>query len=156
GAGARSTRTARREAAGDHGRPPRGSGYRRARVLDDRCSARGWGRARVYRVSRRRSHSARPRHTAAGKTGFYGEQAAEFLAPMGAIGKATKAERMITRMAAEAAGSGGVAALQSGGDPRQMATAAALGAVAPPVGAAVGATVRAAQRAAAGAAEGGI
>jgi len=97
-----------------------------------------------------------PPQTAAGKTGFYGEQAAEFLAPMGAIGKATKAERMITRMAAEAAGSGGVAALQSGGDPRQMATAAALGAVAPPVGAAVGATVRAAQRAAAGAAEGGI
>jgi hypothetical protein len=69
-----------------------------------------------------------------GQIGKYGEQAAEFAIPLSGVAKAAKALRLAGRMAAEGAASGGIAALQSGGDPATTATAATIGAIAPAIG----------------------
>lgn len=81
-----------------------------------------------------------PPPTAFGATGKGLEQAAEFLAPMGAVGGVSKgveaatagmkyapALRIAGKAAANAVASGGVAALQSGGNPGETATAALVG-----------------------------
>lgn len=73
----------------------------------------------------------------AGKAGKFVEQAAEFAVPGAAAAKATKAASLLGKMAAQAVVGGGVAAVQSGGDPVATGTSAALGAVGPAVGSVV-------------------
>jgi hypothetical protein len=73
----------------------------------------------------------------AGKAGKFAEQTAEFLMPGMAASKALKAAPLLGRVAGEAALAGGVAGIQSGGDPAAAGTAAALGAAGPLVGAGV-------------------
>lgn len=68
------------------------------------------------------------------KVGFGGEQVAEFLVPGGASAQAGKGMGLLGKMGLEALTTGGVAAAQSGGDPVQTATAAALGAAGPLAG----------------------
>lgn len=71
----------------------------------------------------------------AGKVGKFGEQAAEFALPMGAVSKATKGLRTLLRMGAEGLAAGGVSAIQSGGDPSATVAGAAAGAAGPAIGA---------------------
>jgi hypothetical protein len=81
--------------------------------------------------------------TIAGHVGKYGEQAGEFVIPASKAAKITEGAGLITRAAGQAAAAGGTRAVQTGGDPRQTADAAALGALGPVVGAAAGAGGRA-------------
>lgn len=61
-------------------------------------------------------------------TGKFLEQAAEFAIPDAAMGEATKGADLISRLLAKSMTSGGVAAVQSGGDPLATAVGAGLGA----------------------------
>lgn len=97
-----------------------------------------------------------PPPTVGGKIGFYGEQAAEFMAPAAKIADATRGMHLLGRIGAEAATGGAIAGVQTGLDPVATAAGVALGAAVPPAGAALGATGRAISRAAAGAKEGGV
>ena len=71
-----------------------------------------------------------------GQIGKFAEQGAEYLIPSGlaargaaALTNAPRAVQILGRAGMEAAGAGGVAALQSGGDPEAMRNAALLGGV---------------------------
>lgn len=97
-----------------------------------------------------------PPNTVPGKVGFYGEQSAEFMVPMGQVARVTKGAPLLARMAAEGAGSAVVAGVQSGGNADQMGGAAVGGAAMPAAGALVRPVVRAAVRAAQGAADSGV
>jgi hypothetical protein len=77
-----------------------------------------------------------------GKAGKFLEQGAEFMIPGAIEADAAKALPAIGRVAAEAANAGGVAALQSGGDPNAMAWAAGTGGLMSGVGEGAGALVR--------------
>lgn len=59
-----------------------------------------------------------------GAIGRFGEQAAEMMVPMSKVSTAAQALPSAGRIAAEAAAAGGIAGIQSGGDPTAMATAA--------------------------------
>lgn len=59
-----------------------------------------------------------------GTIGRFGEQAAEMMIPMSKVSTAAQALPAAGRIAAEAAAAGGIAGVQSGGDPTTMATAA--------------------------------
>jgi hypothetical protein len=61
------------------------------------------------------------------------EQGAEFAIPAGRVAKAVEKASLLARMAAEGLTSGGVAALQTGGEPGSVALATGLGAVGPAV-----------------------
>lgn len=74
----------------------------------------------------------------AAKAGKFAEQGAEFMAPMGAVSKATKGAGLVLRMGAEGLAAGGVSAVQSGGDPAATVAGTAAGAAGPAVGAALG------------------
>ncbi len=78
----------------------------------------------------------------AAKVGKFGEQAAEFVAPMGMVSNATKGAGLLARMAAEGLASAGVSAVQSGGDAGATAAGGLAGAAGPAIGAAVGAAGR--------------
>ena len=67
-----------------------------------------------------------------GKTG---SEIAEFALPGMGVSKLTKGAGLLIRMGAEALGTGGVAAIQTGGDPASIASAAATGVVGPALGA---------------------
>lgn len=69
-----------------------------------------------------------------GGTGRMIEQAAEFALPVGEVAKAVKAAPLLARAGAEALASGGVAALQTGGDPGATALGGVLGAAGPVAG----------------------
>lgn len=79
----------------------------------------------------------------AGQVGKFAEQAAEFALPLGAASKATMGASLVRRTAAAGAASGGVAAIQSGGDPAAIGTAAALGVAGPVIGKVAGKAFRA-------------
>lgn len=85
-----------------------------------------------------------PPDSLAGKAGRFVEQGAEFIAPMGMVGKAVKAAPLAGRLGAEALAAGGTAAVQSGGDPRAIAGAALTQGALGGVGAAIPAVGRAA------------
>lgn len=78
-----------------------------------------------------------PPNTLAGKLGKVAEQVGEFALPMSAAADITKGASLATRALAEGATSGGVSALQTGGDPTATALSAATGAAGPVVGQAV-------------------
>jgi hypothetical protein len=59
-----------------------------------------------------------------GTIGRFGEQAAEMMVPMSKVSTAAQALPAAGRIAAESAAAGGIAGVQSGGDPTAMATAA--------------------------------
>lgn len=86
--------------------------------------------------------AAQPPPTMAGQAGKFLEQTAELAVPVTKVASASKALPLAGRMLAEGATAGGVAAVQSGGDPTQTAVTGALGAAAPAAGAAVGAVGR--------------
>lgn len=94
--------------------------------------------------------------TFSGAVGRTAEQAAEFAAPLSKVSKGMKGTSLIARMAADAAASGGVSAVQSGGDPVATGTGIVLGAAAPAVAAGARGLAGVAKNAAAGAAEDGI
>lgn len=97
-----------------------------------------------------------PPDSVGGQIGFYGEQAAEFAIPLSRLAKANAGAGLMKRAATDAAASGAVATVQSGGDPTQTGLAVAGGAVLPFVAKGASATYQAGKRAAAGASEGGI
>lgn len=92
----------------------------------------------------------------AGSAGRAVEGAAEFAVPLSKLSKATAGMGIAKRVGAEALGGGGVAALQSGGDPAATALGAAGGAAFPVAGAAYRGGKEVVKRAAEGAAEGGV
>lgn len=92
----------------------------------------------------------------AGKTGRFLEQGAEFALPLSKVSKSAAALSWVPRMAVEGAAGAGVAGVQSGGDPQQMAIGAAAPAVLSAGANLVKAGAGAAVRAANGAAEGGL
>jgi hypothetical protein len=73
-----------------------------------------------------------------GTIGRFGEQAAEMMVPMSKVSTAAKALPAAGRIAAEAAAAGGIAGVQSGGDPTAMALAAGTQGVFGGIGAASG------------------
>lgn len=80
-----------------------------------------------------------------GKAGKFVEQGAEYLAPMGVVADLAKGAPLVARLAADALVSGGIAGVQTGGDPTAMAETAlttgalgAAGAAVPPVAKYVG------------------
>lgn len=70
-----------------------------------------------------------------GGAGKFLEQTAELAVPLTKISKATAGMSLLKRALAEGAGSAGVAAVQSGGDPAHVGIAGTLGAAAPAVSA---------------------
>lgn len=80
--------------------------------------------------------------TLPGKAGRFTEQAAEFFVPGSIATKATKGAGLLARAGAQAVAGGGVAALQTGGDPTATAISAATGAAAPLIGAGANSLVR--------------
>ena len=97
-----------------------------------------------------------PPSTGAGKTGFFLEQGAEFAVPLTRVSKVAQGMGLGKRMAIDAAASGAVAGVQSGGDPAAITTGTVLGGAVPAVGAGLRLVGGAVQRGAAGAREGGI
>ena len=91
-----------------------------------------------------------PPESKAGKAGYFAEQAGEFFLPGLAISKgakvlqaAPKAAQIAARGTLEAAGAGGVTALQTGGDPEAIRNAAIAGGALSVGGGVVGAGMRA-------------
>ncbi len=74
------------------------------------------------------------------RLGFGAEQMGEFFLPGMAGLKAQKGMKLGTKIGAEAVGAGGVAGVQSGGDPAKTGTAVALGALGPAMGSAASGT----------------
>lgn len=116
---------------------------------------RGLGMDRVIETPQAQAWMTPP-DSAAGKVGFYGEQAAEFAVPLTRLAKVTKGLSLPRRMAVDAAASAGVAGVQSGGDANATTTGAVLGGALPLAGAGLRLVGGAVSRGAAGAAEGGL
>lgn len=72
--------------------------------------------------------------TMGGKAGRFAEQVLEYATPAGAAEKAVAGAGRLARMAAQAGVGGGVAAVQTGGDPASIGINAGLGAASVPAG----------------------
>lgn len=76
-----------------------------------------------------------PPDSTAGRVGFGAEQIAELAIPATRVATATRAAPLVARIGAQAATAGTVTGAQTGGDPRAIATSAALAGAVPVAGA---------------------
>lgn len=97
-----------------------------------------------------------PPESTAGRVGYGGERAAEYLVPAMRVGRAAAAAPWFARTMAQAGTAASVAAAQTSGDPASMVLAAGTGAIGDTGARVLGWGARAAGRAAAGAREGGV